>query len=411
MWSASNSAADAAPLHRPKPRRPFDLEPLTPSTSSGGSPAPSSSKPANDLPSWIDQQETLSPTSPTGISTPGSSIGVADFSKRTKSVLNLTASTLFGIYSHTYNNEGSTEPPTPFTLSRTNSVVNVSDTTGGSSATDRINGIIGSGNNNLIAVANGKLSPLSQLQPESDEALSKSRNGSSSPTSLRRRRHGKRTPTVRLIVRHSALLAFGVIYGIIVMHLHNTKKFTPESWERIVDYNPVFLLVWGFAGVVLGSLLPWIDFYLGEGQDGGDDGRGSVADWMQVVRSIGAFVGVAYGIRKLPWQSTLQISLTLSLLNPFLWYAVDRTRAGFWLAAFVGTVGTAVLVQINPDLILAPETLAANGKIDDTGALLLGGLVSEKTIAASAWMCSVLFCSCVCFGNIGRRLAFRERDL
>jgi hypothetical protein len=35
----------------------------------------------------------------------------------------------------------------------------------------------------------------------------------------------------------------------------------------------------------------------------------------------------------------------------------------------------------------------------------LGGYISRESIEGGIWILSVLFCSCVCFGNIGRRLA------
>lgn len=36
---------------------------------------------------------------------------------------------------------------------------------------------------------------------------------------------------------------------------------------------------------------------------------------------------------------------------------------------------------------------------------MFAGLVSYETLAVVTWVGSVLFCSCVCFGSIGRRLA------
>lgn len=33
------------------------------------------------------------------------------------------------------------------------------------------------------------------------------------------------------------------------------------------------------------------------------------------------------------------------------------------------------------------------------------GLISNESIGIGTWIASVLFCSSVCFGNIGRRLA------
>jgi hypothetical protein len=67
---------------------------------------------------------------------------------------------------------------------------------------------------------------------------------------------------------------------------------------------------WGIAGVSLGSLLPWVDTLFAtdkmdtlvktsveeedtvEGESSGIFG----ADWTPVVRSVGAFVGIAYAI-------------------------------------------------------------------------------------------------------------------
>lgn len=36
---------------------------------------------------------------------------------------------------------------------------------------------------------------------------------------------------------------------------------------------------------------------------------------------------------------------------------------------------------------------------------MFAGVVSYNTLAVVTWVGSVLFCSCVCFGSIGRRLA------
>ena len=83
-----------------------------------------------------------------------------------------------------------------------------------------------------------------------------------------------------------------------------------------------YLMAWGVVGVLLGGLLPWIDVLWEEvsGRDIGifaskpqdltpaDDsedqgprpasrlGSGLGADWNPVVRSIGAFIGIAFAI-------------------------------------------------------------------------------------------------------------------
>lgn len=53
-----------------------------------------------------------------------------------------------------------------------------------------------------------------------------------------------------------------------------------------------------------------------------------------------------------------------------------------------------------------------NGIGDDMGGL--GSYVSRESLEGGIWILSVLFCSCVCFGNVGRRLALsggpKERE-
>ncbi|KAK5003750.1 hypothetical protein LTR39_006342 [Cryomyces antarcticus] len=146
-------------------------------------------------------------------------------------------------------------------------------------------------------------------------------------------------------------------------------------------------------------------------------GRAEAAtEWNLVVRSIGAFLGIAFAIRKLPWQSTLQLSLTLALVNPVIWYLLDRSRPGFVLSSLVALSGTAVLLSINPALVPNPATRpnkalrnatgeGETGAGTGPGGGFVGGWVSYESIGVATWIASVLFCSCVCFGNIGRRLA------
>lgn len=117
--------------------------------------------------------------------------------------------------------------------------------------------------------------------------------------------------------------------------------------------------------------------------------------------------------RKLPWTSTLQASLTLALVNPVLWYLIDRSKPGFLLSAAVGLLGTTLLLSLNPGILPSPATTsfhvassnATNGLTNDAA---LGGLVRKETVECGTWIISVLFCSCVCFGNIGRRLALKK---
>ena len=126
------------------------------------------------------------------------------------------------------------------------------------------------------------------------------------------------------MLRALLLFAFGAAYGIIISHLHDNHQLAPVKVEGIDQYSWRYLVFWGVAGVGLGSLLPWVDILWDEtlGHDGGsnvkssmpglsrsggtgsddDDesalqsGSGMAADWNPVVRSIGAFVGIAFAI-------------------------------------------------------------------------------------------------------------------
>lgn len=117
--------------------------------------------------------------------------------------------------------------------------------------------------------------------------------------------------------------------------------------------------------------------------------------------------------RKVPWASTMQVSLTLAMVNPFLWYLIDRSKPGFLLSAAAG-LAAVVLTGLKPEIMPTPAGYSSaylrhnhTGQRDG-GALMLGGLATQRTIETGLWALSVLFCSCVCFGNIGRRLALNR---
>ena len=316
------------------------------------------------------------------------------FLSRTKSVLNLTSSTLFGIYT-----PDSDPNATPWG--------NGSQTPAPRQSMDdeKRPPVIG-------AMAGA-------IQPERRKSISQRRQ---SPTTL----------LFRYSVRTILLFAFGVAYGTIISHLHDSRKVAPVQVPGI-ERSWAYLLGWGVVAVALGGLTPWVDvlwedilgiekdanFYessagtegdeRSEGEKGSRSGLGT--EWNPVVRSIGAFVGIAFAIRKLPWQSTSQVSLTLALVNPVLWYLVDRSKPGFILSTIVGLSGTAIVFGVNPDIVPSPAAASpraghgpATGGLSDMG-ILHQSLISSETIGVATWIASVFFCSSVCFGNVGRKLA------
>ncbi|MCJ1477915.1 hypothetical protein MMC13_006589 [Lambiella insularis] len=377
---------DGIPILRPLPQRSFQITPVSTEPST-----PPSAAAENNESSSLNTS---------------SNTGGAFTPSRTRSILNLTSSTLFGIFSPPDNDGGRDEFNTP--------------------------------------LGTGAVTPASPRTPKL-QALD-ARKTPVRPLELHRPRddsphHSAGTMRVLISVtfRTTLLFAFGMAYGIIVTHLHDDQRLAPVKVGGIDRYSWSYLLFWGIAGVALGNMLPWVDIVwkdvLGSSQEVGHDNEKAVngaplenssveaeksiasaesglgADWNPVVRSIGAFIGIAFAIRKLPWQSTLQVSLTLALVNPFLWYLIDRSKPGFFLSAIVGVTGTAVLTAVNPDMVPSPATPSPfantpNSPYNDTPP---AGVISHESIGVWTWIASVLFCSSVCFGNIGRRLAWLAR--
>lgn len=189
--------ADSSPLLRPTPRRPFDLTPV--STSSSNPPTPPSSNEYND-----SSQQDPKPSPRRGPS-------------RTRSILNLTSSTLFGIYTP---EEGSS---TPWGTGAQTPALRASND-------DKRPPIIGAyQRTNLYR-------------------------------SISQQHHiTARNTLIRLTLRTALLFLLGIAYGLTVIHLHDDRKLAPVGVEGIERYSYWYLTTWGLAGVLLGSLLPWID--------------------------------------------------------------------------------------------------------------------------------------------------------
>ncbi|KAJ5569835.1 uncharacterized protein N7459_009265 [Penicillium hispanicum] len=356
---------DQPRILRPRPRRPFEL--TSASNESSGPPTPS--EPSNP--------DLLNPNPPETGSTTSTSVS------RTGSILNLTSSTLYGIYS-----------PTAFDSFRDES------SPWGTEAN----------------------SPASEYPPEPSQRAALKSAIEPRPFALRKTRsrlsHGLFRGVILPQVMSSALLfGFGIVYGVITVHLHDNHWITPVKLENVHYYDSwQYLGIWGLAGIALGNVLPWLDSWRDSELDereqskrarSEDESEERTPSWVAVARSVGAFVGIAFAMRRLPWQSTTQASLTLALANPVLWYLIDRTRTGFILATTVGLAGMSVVLGLKPELVPAstgPSVGAAF--LNGTGLEnALGAGITQESIAVRTWLASVIFCACVCFGNIGRQLA------
>lgn len=277
--------SERSSLLRPTPRRQFEITP-----SSTDPPTPRT--PSQDSPSAGEPD-----SDPNGL----------NFSDRTRSILNLTSSTLFGIYAPSDSPKDGYSTPW------------------------------------------GTGSETPALKPAADDNRPPIIGAYDQPHLHRRPSHPHITMGnyyVPFVSRTILLFLFGVAYGTIVTHLHDNQNIAPVKVEGIDRHTWRYLAFWGVAGVLLGRLLPWIDIFwertLGDTDDGAqhwsasEDARSQEgsddecerlntrfegvlgADWTPAVRSIGAFVGIAFAIVRAPfvpfswlYQSTSQSPLHL----------------------------------------------------------------------------------------------------
>ena len=248
------------PILRPLPRRTFQFTPAS------NDPSPSDSPPTDEPDSSkLQASEGESKLPPS----------------RTMSILNLTSSTLFGIYSDATTRDDISMGNTPWgTGSQTPA------TPGRSFLQDQRSPVIG-------AMERGN------------------RREHSSPNA---HRHGQ--TALAVLLRSILLFAFGMAYGVIVSHLQDNQHLIPVRVGGVDRDSLAYLIFWGTAGVGLGTLLPWVDILweqpstaqeirsaFGTANGGArkkkeakeveDRERG---DWNPVVRSVGAFMGVAFAI-------------------------------------------------------------------------------------------------------------------
>lgn len=264
---------------RPRPRRVFDVTPA--STESSGPPTPAES---------VTTDFFLNPHAP---ETASNSTSVS----RTGSVMNLTSSTLYGIYSPTAF-DGFRDESSPW----------------GTEAN----------------------SPASEYPPEPSQRAAEKSAIEPRRFALRRTRsrlsHGLFRGVILPQALSSVLLfGFGIAYGVITVNLHENHWITPVKLENIHYYDSwQYLGFWGLAGIALGNLLPWLDGWR-EGEESvdaknagsdEDESEDRTPSWVTVARSVGAFVGIAFAM-----VSGFCICFSLSFLDKadiqFVFYSGD----------------------------------------------------------------------------------------
>lgn len=363
-------------IHRPVARRGFEITPPSPDTSDPPTPASEDQNPG--LLMSRRQSDRSPPPS------------------RTRSILNLTSSTLLGIYSGATDGGRGEELNTPW---------GTGAQTPSHSARPSID-IAQLGQQ--LGIQRAPTFPFNFDKPVRDPKLFKGP------------KRGFKNYYLPLISQTVMLFGCGMGFGSLLTHLDKTQPMTPIPVPTDSNNSFYYQIAWGLLGVMLGNALPQIDIFFDDDEDAVTDGfaikpdyaqrlrrasttrqsmsgkdRPSLTDsglgpiWYSTVRSIGAFVGIAYALRKLHWQSTLQVSLTLATANPVLWYLIDRSKPGFALSLIVSLGGALLTLLFNPSFVPVPEIYQEQ---------------PSERLGVFLWLASILFCTSLCFGAIGRRL-------
>jgi hypothetical protein len=213
----------------------------------------------------IPSNEPSSPSTPTeqpnGLNTDILNLRETFESKRSRSILNLTSSTLFGIY----------QPTALDTPRDENSPWGTE-------------------------VSPLGLSPVAELR-KATAAAQRQR-----PSFVRRRPRRQYVlddDTLTLLFKATIVFGCGVVYGTIMAHLHENEWITPVQMELIDRSSWRYLCLWGIGGVALSGVLPWLDNAFQTTTDfksQRDQGDRSPSAWSLAVRSIGAFVGIAFAL-------------------------------------------------------------------------------------------------------------------
>lgn len=256
------------PLHRPVPRRNFEITPASTESSHPPSPAPEQHSPEY----LSDRRTDMTP-------------------QKTRSILNLTSSTLFGIYSGT-SESGGLESSTPW----------------------------GTG----AQTPNIRKSMDGQMPEEPRLMWSERSNRPMSMSQARPKRIGLKGYYVPLAIQTVLLFAFGTGYGLIVTQLHKSQQITPVPVPGADRHASYYHISWGLFGILVGNGLPLVDSWLDESavvdadpkpghrrtaSSSSDHDRDSLGPmWYSAVRSVGAFVGIAFAVVCRP-SRTLNVCL------------------------------------------------------------------------------------------------------
>jgi hypothetical protein len=313
---------DGPPLLRPIPRRPFNLNLTGPTSPEENADSPVSQQPPPQPFNSFDRNPGLNLDSlnrrlldprnntPSRFDNSGS-----ETISRAQSFLNLTSSTLCGIYSDSptlstfsggggYGGDGGSlrdrrffmdqdEPTTPWG-------------TGAETPAKRLS--VDEPYYDVHRERAGIIPPRGRTARRRSSALQSSTSGT-----LRRAQPLSR-PAAAFYMGLRGLLLFGlgILYGALVARFqdrHNKTLVGKVQGSSSPTYDANYMAFWGVSGVALGALLPWFDgvwesifgqrdddIITGGSAAGEDSEDDQGTDWALVVRGVGAFVGIVFAI-------------------------------------------------------------------------------------------------------------------
>lgn len=192
-----------------------------------------------------------------------------------KSFLNLTSSTLFGIY----DDVGTSTAETPW---------------GTGAETPAHSGMGISAWETGMGSPDGGITMKNQARKGTGHSIQDRRK-----SQIPRRPQSTFWKYTIMLGKLSALFSFGVVYGLIISHLHDTRQLAAVRVEGVDRRSWIYSASWGLFGVALGSLLPYVDL-VWDGQKVEKEiekNDSPISEQINdVVRSVCAFVGIAFAI-------------------------------------------------------------------------------------------------------------------
>lgn len=237
---------------------------------------------------------------------------------KSRSILNLTSSTLFGIYNYSGFDSNRDEPPTPFGPgTMTPAPGNGSQTPVRSSSIDIRGFLPRSGPTFSEELVKERAEISRERKRERRKSEMQSHN-------IMMRKRSSASHYILVALRTAVLFAIGMGYGAFIAHVHDSGQLSPVKVEPLNRGSWLYVAFWGAMAATLGNLMPLFDFWWPQAgsslsgayeaedvsKEATNEGEKTQftlgAEWNPLVRSVGAFVGIAFAIVSIKTWPRLQ---------------------------------------------------------------------------------------------------------